>query len=492
MIIALGVRAIGLSTRPLWLDEAYSAWFSSRSWDYLWTVVPTYEPHPPFYYSVLKLWRGIVGSGPVALRSLSLLFSIATIPVVMAAALELDRQRPTKRAMLSAAVAGFLAACSPMLILLDQDARPYPLMILAYAAGVWGVLRLIREFRQGGCGEWSSWLLLACSTEVSLWAHGLGLIYAFCVAAALFPAWVAGPLNSRRVARSVLIAAVIGLAYLPCLTMILGRAADWGTGWLSWRPLMLLQIPALYSVPYEALTAGSAVAALVLLLLAKRAIQSAIEIRGWSSERALLVLWLGPPIIAAAISQLGMPIFLPRTLAPTLVPAYLAMAAALGRTDSERERSWLTAAIVITLVPTAVQIALRPAAEDWSAVRAYLMGHVGPGDEVWVYPNDSALPLDALGPHSFVQRGIPGDYPAVGFKGPIRAGSPAVVSVTRDQALAIARNRAWARPRTVWVVTRQSALFDPHGELPRALGDVRRAGPVREWGYIDVQPFTRR
>src|SRR5690349_12330454 len=55
MIIALGVRAIGLSARPLWLDEAYSAWFSSRSWDYLWTVVPTYEPHPPFYYSVLKL-----------------------------------------------------------------------------------------------------------------------------------------------------------------------------------------------------------------------------------------------------------------------------------------------------------------------------------------------------------------------------------------------------------------------------------------------------
>src|SRR4029078_4067551 len=91
VIIALGVRAIGLSTRPLWLDEAYSAWFSSRSWDYLWTVVPTYEPHPPFYYSVLKLWRVIAGSGPVALRSLSLLFSITTIPVVMAAALELDR-----------------------------------------------------------------------------------------------------------------------------------------------------------------------------------------------------------------------------------------------------------------------------------------------------------------------------------------------------------------------------------------------------------------
>ena len=465
--------------------------FASRSWTYLWAVVPTYEPHPPFYYSLLKLWSGIAGSGPFALRSLSLLFSVATIPVIMAAALELDRQRPTGRAMLSAVGAGFLAACSPMLVLLDQEARPYPLMILAYAAGVWGLLRLLREFRQGGPGEWSSWLLLACSTEVSLWAHGLGVIYAFCLAAALFPGMVAGPLNSRRVARSILMAGAVVLAYLPCLAMILGRAADWGTGWLWWGPLKLLQIPALYSVPYEALTAGSAVAGLAMLVLAIRAIQAAIEIQGWSSERALLVLWLGPPLLAAAVSQLGMPIFLPRTLAPTLAPAYIAMAAALARTKNERQRNWLAAAIAVTLVPTAIQIALRPAAEDWSAVRAFLSRNVGPGDEVWLYPNDSALALDALGPHSFIQRGIPGDYPAVGFKGPIRGGSPAVVSVTRDQALAIARSPASARPRTVWVVTRQSIVFDPQGELPRALADVRRAGTVRRWGHIEVQPFTK-
>src|SRR5690348_10439729 len=95
VLLALAVRTIGLSARPLWLDEAYSAWFSSRSWHYLWTVVPTYEPHPPFYYSVLKVWRALVGGSPTALRTLSLLLSAATVPVIMAAARELERQRPT-------------------------------------------------------------------------------------------------------------------------------------------------------------------------------------------------------------------------------------------------------------------------------------------------------------------------------------------------------------------------------------------------------------
>src|SRR5947209_16524849 len=74
MVLALSVRVTHLGFRPLWLDEAFSAWFSQRSFHYLWHVLPTYEAHPPFYYSLLKLWRAIFGSGPISLRSLSVLF----------------------------------------------------------------------------------------------------------------------------------------------------------------------------------------------------------------------------------------------------------------------------------------------------------------------------------------------------------------------------------------------------------------------------------
>lgn len=489
-LMALAVQVIDLGARPLWLDEAYSAWFSSRGWHELWTQVPTYEPHPPFYYSLLKIWRMLFGGSAVALRCFSLLLALATIPLVTAASRDLERQRPTGRPLLSAGIAGFLAAASPMLVLLGQEARPYPLLILAYALATLGLLRLLREFADGP-GTWTSWLMLAAGTELGLWAHGLGLIYAVCLGAALTPAWLKR-FDRARVLRGLTAAALILLLYLPCLFMVLNRAGDWGgKGWLTWSPIMALQLLSLYAVPVEVLTIGTAIAALVLLLLAKRAIQFGVEARGWTAERALLVLWLGPPLAAIFISQLIIPVFLVRTLAPTLVPASLAIASALARSDSQRERFALAAALVITLLPGSLQLAMRPATEPWDQVAAYLDRNVRPGDQVWLYPNDTALALREAHA-SMPMQGIPGDYPAVGIQGPIRAGSPAVVSVTAGQAAVIVGDRTIDLVPTVWLVTRQSGIFDPNNDVPAALARVRRTGRMQEWGYINVTPYYRR
>jgi mannosyltransferase len=489
ILAALTVRLIGLELRPLWLDEAYSAWFSSRSWHVLWTEVPTYEPHPPFYYSLLKLWRGMFGGSAVALKSLSVLFGAAALPLVVAASAELEQLSPTGRPLLRLGVAGFLTACSPMLVLLDQEARPYPLLVLAYALGTLGVVRLFREFA-GGPGRWASWTILAFGTELGLWAHGLGVIYALCLAGALAPAWLRFPFSRDRLVRGLAAAAFVALFYLPCLLMIIGRAGDWGRGWLTWNLGMSVQLLSLYALPLEALTIGSAVAAFVMILLLKRAAQFAFESRGWTAERAMVVLWLGPPVIAMFVSQLFVPIFLVRTLAATLAPAYVVMGGALARASSRRERIVLTAALVVTLTPTAIQYALRPASEHWDEVAAFLNRNVRSGDQVWLYPNDSVLPLLAAGARS-PMRGIPGDYPAVGFNGPIRGGSPAVVSLTSQQAQRFAHDPAVRDVPTIWLVTRQSNAFDPRNDVPRSLGAVRRRGPLEQWGYIGVQPYRR-
>jgi hypothetical protein len=491
MFFALALRLIGIGSRPLWLDEAYSAWFSSRGWHELWTQVPTYETHPPFYYSLLKIWRDLFGGSAVALRSLSVLFGLATIPVVTAASLELERLRPSGRPVLRAGIAGFLAAASPMLVFLGQEARPYPLLTFAYAVAILGLLRLAREFAASGAGAWTSWLMLASGTELGLWAHALGLLYALCLAGAFAPFWLKPPFQRGRLARGITAALLIALLYAPCLLMMMNRAGDWGTGWLSWSPDMLLQLLSLYTVPVEVLTIASAIAALILILLAKRAIESAIKSRGWSVERAMLLLWWGPPLLAAIISQLFFPIFIARTLAATIIPACLAMSGALAGVESRRERIGLAAALAVTLTPSAVEIGLRPATEAWDQVSNYLNRTVAPGDQVWLYPNDSALPLREAGA-KMAMRGIPGDYPAVGIKGPIRAGSPAVVSVTEAQARAIANDPRIQLVPTIWLVTRQSGIFDPKHELPDALARVRRPGALVEWGYINVRPYYRR
>ena len=87
----LAVRLLFLGSKALWLDEAFSVWFSSQSWAHLWREVPQYETHPPLYYSLLKVWRSL-GSDEFALRLPSALASSATAGLVaLAAGIEIGR-----------------------------------------------------------------------------------------------------------------------------------------------------------------------------------------------------------------------------------------------------------------------------------------------------------------------------------------------------------------------------------------------------------------
>lgn len=490
--LAVAVRLIGISMRPLWLDEAYSAWFSGRSWHELWTVVPTYETHPPFYYSLLKLWRMGFGGSAVSLRLPSVLLGAATVPIVMLAARQIERLRPSGRPLPLMGVAGFLAACGPTLVEHGQEARPYAPMSFAYAVAVLGLLKLFGEFADGEPGSWRNWLVLALGSELTLWSHALGVVYAACIALALLPSWLKKPMPKQRVSRGLITAVVILALYLPCLWLIAGRARDWGSGWISWKPEMLLTLLSIYGVPVEVLTIGSAVAALILFLLAKRAIAAGFAERGWNAERALLLLWWGVPLTTALVSALFVPVFLPRTLTATLVPFYLAVAAALARTESSKERLALTAALAATLFPATIAMALRPATEPWDQVDAYLQRNVRPGDIVWLYPNDSALPLRAAGPRStYVRHGIPAEYPALGVAAPRHAGSPAVPSVTSASMRQLIRSPEAMHAHTIWLVTSQAQYFDPTDELGHALSANRQSGPMQKWEYLRVQAFTR-
>jgi hypothetical protein len=136
-------------------------------------------------------------------------------------------------------------------------------------------------------------------------------------------------------------------------------------------------------------------------------------------------------------------------------------------------------------------MALRAPTERWDQVDSYLQRNVASGDVVWLYPNDNALPLRAAGRQStYTRRGIPADYPAIGVPGPIRAGSPAVVSLTRQGAQHFADQAAVQRIRTIWLVEGQPEFSDPQHIVPEALMQTRRAGPEHRWGYIAVRPFT--
>ncbi|HEV2595720.1 MAG TPA: glycosyltransferase family 39 protein [Sphingomicrobium sp.] len=493
-LAGLALRLLDLGSRPLWLDEAFSAWFSDRSFHYLWHVLPTYEAHPPFYYSVLRSWRLLVGPDYARMRGLSVVLGTLTIPVVMGIVFEQERQAPTGRPMLRAAIGGFLTACSPMFMVISQEARPYPLLTLAYSVAILSLLRLVRELECGGPGRWRSWLLLGASTTLTGWSHALGILYAVSIALALLPVWLTARLTRARMVRAATTAVFFAVIYLPCLIMMNNRVEDWSTNWLRWDPGMFLpELLALYTVPVEALSVASAIAALVMVLLFKRALSSTWASTGWNCDRLMLLLWLGPPMLAALISALVEPVFLARTLSGTLVPAYLMIAGAIARTRDGRERRLIVSALCISLFPAALAMATRPPTERWDLLSTYLARNVAARDQIWLYPADSALPLGAVRPTiRGAMRAIPEPFPTLGFNGPVRAGWRGVVSVSAQQASQFAADPAVKNVPVIWLVTRQSSIFDPSNDLPAALARVRRPGRLAQWGYIAARPYYRR
>ena len=140
----------------------------------------------------------------------------------------------------------------------------------------------------------------------------------------------------------------------------------------------------------------------------------------------------------------------------------------------ERSGSWLTAAICITLLPTAAVLSFGRLRSAGTSPRPIFRRNVGAADQVWLYPADSALA--ARTPKGGFRQGTRHSqpFPTLGFKGPIRAGWPAVVSVTPEQAAGFANDPALANVPTIWLVTRQSGIFDPKDDLPAALARVRR------------------
>ena len=154
--------------------------------------------------------------------------------------------------------------------------------------------------------------------------------------------------------------------------MIVNRAGDWGGPAGSAGARDATSVAQLYAVPVEVLTIGSAVAALVMILLAKRAVQVGLDNR-WLDRRPR-----PPSALVGTAADRGLRLaardadLSGSNARRDVIPAYLALAGVLARAQSPRERLALAAALVITLIPSTLQVAFRPATESWDEVAAYL------------------------------------------------------------------------------------------------------------------------
>ena len=205
----------------LWLDEALTVDIAR---------LPLHDLHaalrrdgaPPLYYVLLHFWMGAFGTSDLAVRSLSGVISVATVPVAWLAA-----RRFAGRTVAWVVLA--LLVSAPFAVYYATEARMYALVMLLTACGLVAVPRaLVRP---------------AAGNLVAVAVVTAGLLYSQYWAVYLVGAvglWLlwrvrrSAPAEQRRTAAWTLGAVAVGcLAFVPWLPTFVFQARHTGTPWAA-------------------------------------------------------------------------------------------------------------------------------------------------------------------------------------------------------------------------------------------------------------------
>lgn len=489
---AMWARGWGIGAEPMWLDEAYSAYAASQGWTFLWQTVPRYETHPPFYYSLLRLWTLLAGDGLIAHRMLGLICGLALLPVMAFAARRMaDLMDAAPGPVIVAALA--LTAVSPMLVEMSREVRPYPLMILSYAGAIWALFDIAARRAQGLPLAGPAFAGLCTTTALLLWLHNLGPLYAAALGLALL--CVARPKTMTKADWLWLGGGTLAilLVWLPALWILLGQAPEWVRAtWLTWSTDNLWRrVSVIHFGPGDDMRAAAAILTLIGAWLAWRAAG------GRRLLAVLLILALFPAIVAMVVSETIAPIFIIRTMTPLAVPAILLMATAVGA----RNRSVLLAALVALVWLVIAQArhdidARERPRRDWYQTIDWLAPRFRPGDMLFAYPNEGALPFDRAVRDSGLElpsRPIPTAIPSLDPPPGSRyvSGSRGVPSLDRKHLRMIAEAPETRAIDTIWLLRLGPWAYDPGDTFLEELSrDRLEIGRYRN-GAIDIIGLRR-
>ena len=469
---ALALRLPGIATRSLWIDELYTEWFARRSFVELWTDVPDYETHPPFYYSLLRLWTFVFGNSELGLRSLSLVFSLATV-LAIAVSGKLFR---TGRAGLSAGLLGAaLLAVNYASIREAQNARPYALQGFVSTLAILAALVLVDRLRKGAGrgGMADGWLApaigLGLSAGIGLWIHNTGFFIALGIWSGLALTLFLAPAGERLRQFGIFLAAgilalLVWTPYLPIFLEQSGRfmtlafwltpkARDLYSAWLfllgpSWPVLLLALAVLLLGLCRLARGAPSGalivLAVLILPLYAVLAVSFTVKpiyiqrLFAWMVPIALMVMALG--IVTATLS-----------LWPRLILGLLVAATALSQTISDYSRP----------------------IDDWKAISAEIASNARPGDVVIAVPAEGSIAVDyyaARHPGFPPVVCVPGCYPQRNLDRTYVSNLGAPKLIEADGAIV---EQALKTYRRVWLVQVSISLYDPGGIVRKRIAAER-------------------
>ncbi|HWE54468.1 MAG TPA: glycosyltransferase family 39 protein [Acidimicrobiales bacterium] len=221
-LAAVGALAVvaGLALRfwapsALWLDETISVNIARLPVRQIPGAL-AHDGAPPLYYVLLHYWMALFGTGDVAVRALSGVISVLTLPVFWIAGRRLGGRTVGW-------VTFFLALSSPFAINYATTTRMYSLMILL---SLLGFIALSAAYEDPTPGRR---VAVGAVTAALLYTHYWGVYLV--LAAALWLMWRIYRSGRRR---SVLNAMIIGgLVWLPWAPVFIFQTLHTGTPWTT-------------------------------------------------------------------------------------------------------------------------------------------------------------------------------------------------------------------------------------------------------------------
>jgi uncharacterized membrane protein len=370
LVLGAALRFWNLGAESFWHDESWTWGLIQGSPKDTVLRLVNYDAHPPLYFFLVQAWS-LFGSSDAWLRALSVLFGLASIPLIYRLATRVGNPNA------GLAAAAFLTL-SPYHVYYSREARSYALLVLLCIASLDLLLDLAAAPNR------RKWIAFAAVSAAILLTHYMGAFFLAAEAGAALLLRRERPGFLREFATA---GASAALLYLPWMPVFIRHVTAVNAGF--WLP---------------APTATVAAFSMCSLIVSPFYMGTPGYVLGWSyygaalgglrgrRYLALLLVAFLPPVGELLVS-LQRPLFYAQTFQYILVPVFVLVAVALTRLPS---RAGLAAAAVAlaALLPGLQRTETQLAKEDWRGAVAWMGSAVGADELVVVHPGFLGVGLE--------------------------------------------------------------------------------------------------
>jgi uncharacterized membrane protein len=159
MVLAAAVCVVGLGSKNMWVDEGTTIGLVRAPFDDFLHSVVNWEVNQSAYYVVVRAWS-VLGDDLGTLRLVSVLFTVATVPVMYLLGTRLHGEAVGIAAALVLALHGMVLQYSQML-------RSYSMVLFLVTLATWALLERWTGGRPGRRSCSPSWPRSRCTPTSS-------------------------------------------------------------------------------------------------------------------------------------------------------------------------------------------------------------------------------------------------------------------------------------------------------------------------------------